>query len=452
MYEEWLTGSRVRDSSRGSRSIVEEVESDRARVLYSAAFRRLQRKTQVFPLEDNAAIRTRLTHSLEVAHVGRFLASKVMEKLSSGQKKSVGLGFSGAEHAFSTIVEVACLLHDIGNPPFGHFGEVAVQEWFAEEFEGDAAYLDFFKFDGNPQGFRLITRLAGDDGVSGLNLTLAQLASCIKYPTTPGEQVKGVKYKKFGVFDSEKSILQMLRDKLGMEPGRRFCLAYLMEAADDISYCLSDIEDGVEKGLVDFGRFCEDLRGAVEGGVASGIVEKGMLAVSKSPAVSKVVAFRSTVIGHLVDAAATAFVTDHDKFMRGEVEELFVKGSPEATFLKEIKTLVRKQVYDAGSIVKLELGGRSVVKGLLGCFRPLLRMEPTRFSQLISGERVSGFDAERRLLSIVAPSHRLAYQVGVGASVAPEVTVRAHMVVDFVSGMTDPYALETYQKLSGSWK
>lgn len=130
MYQSLLIGDRIRASTRGAKDITEEVESDRARVLYSASFRRLQRKTQVFPLEDNASVRTRLTHSLEVAHVGRYLATTVIKLMRErGLAASYGLQDIGLQHAFSVTVEVACLLHDIGNPPFGHFGEVAISKW-----------------------------------------------------------------------------------------------------------------------------------------------------------------------------------------------------------------------------------------------------------------------------------------------------------------------------------
>ena len=189
MYKELLNIKRRRESTRGEYTLLQAIESDRGRVLYSTAFRRLQGKTQVFPLDENAAIRTRLTHSLEVAHVGKFLASSVLEKLED-MRELDDFGLSGHYGiAFVTVVEIACLLHDIGNPPFGHFGEVAISSWFGQytptKSVGEDALRDLRNFDGNPQGFRIATRLSGKDTETGLNLTIVQLASMLKYIGLP---------------------------------------------------------------------------------------------------------------------------------------------------------------------------------------------------------------------------------------------------------------------------
>ncbi len=152
-------------------------------------------RRRFFPLEDNAAVRTRLTHSLEVAHVGRFLATSVIQRVSEkGLIASWGLDLTDFKHAFVVTVEVACLLHDIGNPPFGHFGEAAIAKWFTKmQCEKNSYFNDFTGFDGNPQGFRIVTKLNGSDGLTGMNLTLSQLASTLKYPSTPSEKSR---YKK----------------------------------------------------------------------------------------------------------------------------------------------------------------------------------------------------------------------------------------------------------------
>ncbi|WP_206436313.1 dGTP triphosphohydrolase [Xanthomonas oryzae] len=219
MYQTLLTNERLRPSSRGKESIAQEVESDRSRVLYSASFRRLQRKTQVFPLEDNAAVRTRLTHSLEVAHVGRFLATSVIQRVSEkGLIASWGLDLTDFKHAFVVTVEVACLLHDIGNPPFGHFGEAAIAKWFTKCSAKNSYFNDFTGFDGNPQGFRIVTKLNGSDGLTGMNLTLSQLASTLKYPSTPSEKSR---YKKFGAFFTEQEALKDVREPLNNAPQMR---------------------------------------------------------------------------------------------------------------------------------------------------------------------------------------------------------------------------------------
>lgn len=445
MYRDLLTTDRIRSSSRGSRRIYEEVESDRSRVLYSSAFRRLQRKTQVFPLDDNAAIRTRLTHSLEVAHVGRFLANRVITKLeSSGRLEEFGLNPEYA-HAFTVTVEVACLLHDIGNPPFGHFGEVAIGRWFKEKLNTHGAQ-DLTQFDGNPQGFRIVARLAGADPLTGMNLTLSQLAATLKYQSCMEEKDR---FKKFGAFESERDTLLKIRQKFGLRPEQRFCIAYLMEAADDISYCLSDLEDGVEKGLLTYESFLVDLKRHAPAQALT-VAEIGEAASKRAPQVDKLVAFRSAVISHLVEKAADRYVNEHDAILRGIPGELLPDETPEGAFLSAVKNYVRSHVYDREIILRLELGGLSVVGGLLDCFSPLLSIGRDEVGRMLEGKRVAKRDVERRLLMLVAKSHKCAYQATChGVSDEDELIVRARMIADYVSGMTDSFAMETYQKLTG---
>lgn len=453
MYKEWLTGERIRPSTRGSRSLYEEAESDRARVLYSASFRRLQRKTQVFPLEDNAAIRTRLTHSLEVAHVGRFLAGKIIEKAKEfGKAEEWGLRDETAR-AFQVMTEVACLLHDVGNPPFGHFGEVAISKWCEES----AALLnsDLVRFDGNPQGFRIICRLAGVDS-AGMNLTIPQLAATLKYPSLKSENDLSKNFKKFGVFSTESSRLATIREKLGIKPEQRFCIAYIMEAADDISYCLSDIEDGVEKKLIAVGNFFEEIEKSIKDSAvkcgAESIFLHGKAAADKANgSVDKIVSFRAAIISKLVESAAQRYVEMHDRIADGSLHELLGEKTPEGDFLKQLKEVVSRTLYSSDQIVKLELAGLRVVGGILETLSPLLEVDSHKFSQLLKGERVKGLDVQRRLVALLAESHKAAYSICLSETDGvDELLKRGHLLVDLVSGMTDPFAVETYQRVSGS--
>lgn len=449
MYKDWLIPVRIRESSRGTRSLYEEAESDRARVLYSASFRRLQRKTQVFPLEDNAAIRTRLTHSLEVAHVGRFLAGKIIEKAElAGRAEGWGLRDDIAR-VFQIMTEVACLLHDVGNPPFGHFGEVAICEWCKRQ--DVISKSDLVGFDGNPQGFRIISCLAGIDSSTGMNLTISQMAATLKYPVLRQERGANEKFKKFGVFETEKNRLNRVRQSLGLEVGQRFCIAYVMEAADDISYCLSDIEDGVEKELIAADDFFKKLEESISGD-ARAIYESGKLSAEKAQtSVDKIVSFRAAVITMLVNAAADRYVNHHDEIASGSLSELLPEGSPEGDFLKQLKAIVSKTLYSSSQIVKLELAGLRVVGGILETLSPLLKVEAKDFRKLLEGERVKGLDVERRLAALLAKSHRSAYSaISTDLNDVDETLMRGHLLVDLVSGMTDPFAVETYQRITGT--
>lgn len=267
LYRKLVTRERYDTTSIPGREIDEEAASDRSRVLYSSAFRRLQQRTQVFALAENAAVRSRLTHSLEVADVGGLIAAKIVDAL---------LSRGGLEpkycKAFVHLAETGCLAHDIGNPPFGHFGEKAIQEWFRKSWpdvckeaigasaasEDDLQLLvkDFLEFDGNPQGIRILTRLQGrtteERRDHGMNLTRSQVLTALKYPRAPSEDGSGSAWKKPGFFESERDRIETAWSSFGdlAGAGRRFPIAYIVEAADDISYCLGDMEDGIEQRLL----------------------------------------------------------------------------------------------------------------------------------------------------------------------------------------------------------
>lgn len=449
MYRKLLIGERIRASTRGAKPLVEEVESDRARVLYSASFRRLQRKTQVFPLENNASVRTRLTHSLEVAHVGRFIAATVIEEFKS-QKLLADVGLDGDyAQAFVTNVEVACLLHDIGNPPFGHFGEIAISKWVSG-FDEPLKSSDLSGFDGNPQGFRIVTKLAGADGLTGMNLTYTQLASILKYPSLVSEKSR---YKKFGVFDSERKVISEIREKFELKPEQRFPLAYLMEAADDISYCLSDIEDGVEKGILTYDEVIRDLNDQCK----SDLEVKALLSSAESiagtaPAVDKVVSFRSALIRGLVEYSAKTYVDRHAEIIDGSLKELISSESAQGRLLSLIKDVMRAKVYSDSSIQSLELAGLAVITGILDRFKPLLLLNREAFKSLAKvGARPKGLDIEKRLYDYFAPRHKTVYESCTEICTdLEEREQRARMIVDYVSGMTDLFALETHQILGGT--
>ncbi len=242
------------------------LESDRGRIINSAAIRRLQQKTQVFPLERNAAVRSRLTHSMEVQQVGRFIAQKIFKLLGPGAER---WGLQYLERQLETLVEMSCLMHDVGNPPFGHFGEAAISDWFKRNLVSlapsgfDSGYpeliQDLSHFEGNAQGIRLIHTLLG------LNLTYSQLAGILKY-TRPGTLVKdkanpeqSYLMKKVGYYASESRFVAELTQAMEMAPGCRHPVSYIMEAADDISYCLADIEDAVEKGIIELDTLKQSL-------------------------------------------------------------------------------------------------------------------------------------------------------------------------------------------------
>ncbi|MHB8355450.1 MAG: dGTP triphosphohydrolase, partial [Vulcanimicrobiaceae bacterium] len=264
----------------GRNALDENADADHGRILFCAPFRRLQKKAQVFSLEMNAAVRSRLTHSLEVSSIGRLVAQQAIVALSPRLDE---LGINGKERTLITFVEAACLIHDIGNPPFGHFGELTISEWFQEQKKKgkikstnlygaaeaiwEKHYKDFLNFDGNPQGFRIVTRLQPDmpDDLHGLNLTATTLATAVKYPWTSEKIDVTTHRKKNGYFHTEQDVIDWIWTTLKLTEGTRHPLALLLEAADDIAYCISDIEDGIEKGRIDPRDFAQFMLSALAG-------------------------------------------------------------------------------------------------------------------------------------------------------------------------------------------
>lgn len=485
-YARLLSADRLRKSKISDRTLATETDSDHGRVLFSTAFRRLQQKTQVFPLEDNAAVRSRLTHSLEVAYIGRLIALEVLE-IAERRELLEKWELKTREIAFRNIVETACLVHDIGNPPFGHFGEYAIREWFSENATSSLqrsvkripkAQLRIFSkqllpdltsFDGNAQGLRILTRLQWNTDEHGLNLTFSQLAAFLKYLRAPYEPETKERFKKKpGYFVTEESIVAAVWQRLGLKKGRRFPLVYIMEASDDIAYCLSDIEDALEKGIITEDEFKTDLLSRWNEATAENhLIEESFLLKlfndawkPASPIRSRNANFFEFKVGltrALTKQAAETYVDNHDKVLSGQASSLLEILPTHHAALECLKTYSRQNIFNAPEAERRELAGFQVVKGLLGHFRPLLELPPATFSSLSKGERIKGFDLEKRLFNLLPKKHLLVYAQGVTSppkvpGVSRDVLewfLRAHLVADFISGMTDRYALETYQLLAG---
>jgi len=454
-YQKLLTATRSRPTTVPSgSSIVEASASDRSRVIYSAPFRRLQQKAQVFSLESNASVRSRLTHSLEVADVGRRIAQKVVNKLY--QDRLIGMEESAP---FVTIVETACLMHDIGNPPFGHFGEAAIQEW-AETLptrrpglgEKIQALKSLSQFDGNPQGVRVVCRLQSDplemgkQPTEGLNLTYTQLLASLKYLRVAGQDHSSGFLKKPGFFESERSTIEKAWKAMEYDPEkpRRHPLVFIVEAADDIAYCMSDLEDGVENGLV-----------------SKDQVLKSMLALPRLSNPGKELTFLGAKIKYastMIDRAATQYLKQHEDIIAGKLDQAILDIDQEdKETLKGLKKFARAYLFNTEAIEFTELSGFAVVRGLLSRFEGLLELERDKFQLLLDARsnqgdwRGKGLDTAKRLVGRLPEKHVAAYHACVKEGI-PEIDCRAHLIVDYVAGMTDNFALETHRTLSGIQK
>lgn len=414
-----------------------EFTRDYDRIIFSSAFRRLQDKTQVFPLAKSDYVRTRLTHSLEVASVGRSLGMLAAEVIAQKQPE---FRTDALPHNIGTIVATACLAHDIGNPPFGHAGESAIQEWFESsrliERIGGAEIKDLLKFEGNAQGFRTLCKLQQAPQPGGLQLTSAVLGTFTKYPRASEvdeAQKSGISGKKFGFMQSESDLFQELADELGLikksgtaAAWHRHPLAFLVEAADDICYHVMDVEDGYKAGCVSF----EEIASLHKPWLKDDHWRRGLAIEDRG---RRVEYFRAVTVDAMVRAAVKAFADNYDGLMSGSFDEELTKKMELNQEFEAFKSLASKKVYTAPPVVEIEACGFEVIGGLLEAFVGAINAKATN-SQ-------TGKVRTRTLLSLMPKSNVKLEQL-----TAYERTLLA---TDFVSGMTDSFAVQLYQRIRG---
>ncbi|MGK0475821.1 MAG: dGTPase [Oleispira sp.] len=417
---------------------------DQDRIVFSSAFRRLDRKTQVHPLSENDHVHNRLTHSLEVSCVGRSLGFRVAEGLKAN---SPSFPESITPADVGAILQAACLAHDIGNPPYGHTGEDAIRHWFLDDQNAsllaglnDLEKADLCNFEGNAQGFRIITQVEYHRFNGGMRLTQATLGTFLKYPwTVEHASLSGDKAHKFGCFQSEFPILTRIANDLGLIPQgvdsagitSKWCrhpLVYLMEIADDICYGLIDLEDGIEMGILryseveailkplladDWCRYEADFDNADE---------RRRLSMLRGKAMEKMVA-----------AASQAFLDNEADLLSGTLKGELSDHCPDVVrdVIHNAKSLARERIFKDPRKTAIEVGAYSTLSNLLTAF-----LEAAK--ELIETGRSTFRNS--RVLEMMGPS----------APQADWTLYQAYMrVLDYVAGMTDNYAADTAQQFSG---
>ena len=409
-----------------------EFERDYDRIIFSAPFRRLQNKTQVFPLPGNIFVHNRLTHSLEASTVGRSLGSRVAQKLAERYPEC-------ANHLnqIPSIVQAACLAHDMGNPPFGHSGEQAIGTFFSEgegntyqHFVTPDQWEDFTHFEGNANAFRLLAHQYLGRREGGFVLTYSTLASIVKYPYEAKYSPAGK--QKFGFFQQDKPLYERIAAELGIckqvgdeRKYARHPLVYLVEAADDICYELMDLEDASKLHIIStdtalqlfLGFFSEERREHLR-------VHCDRLEDPNE----KLAYLRSCAIGALVDACAEAFIACEPQIMVGELQQPLIRQLPEplCSAYAACADISLKQIYRARMVLDIELSGYRVISELLRCYIHAAFSPTTAYSHQLLNRVPSQYDvrAERPYDRILA-------------------------VLDFISGMTDVYALDLYRMIQG---
>jgi dGTPase len=443
-WEKLLTDSRLGEKVQPKQKLQDgrsEFQKDFDRIVFSPAFRRLQDKTQVFPLPESDFVHTRLTHSLEVSCVGRSLGNLVGETIV---KRNPLLGNYFTKFHLGEIVAAACLAHDIGNPPFGHSGEDAIAEYFRNgtgqkfksKIKDEKKWTDLTKYEGNAQGFRIITKLQNPKVKGGLNLTYSTLAAVTKYPresyvNSQNKSFQNKAYRKYGFFQAEKDIFKEVASATGLDCIKsqknywwcRHPLAFLVEAADDICYRVMDLEDGFRLGLISFKETEEMLIPLINKQALKGYREKDEK--------DRIGYLRAIAISELVNELAKVFLDEEKNILSGKFENDLIGEIKRAKALKRIKEISVIKIYKSRSVVEREVAGYEVLGGLLDTF-------------------VDSYnEAYERKISAKNKSVFALLPIRISEDIPGELYLKLLRIIDFVSGMTDSFAVSLFRKIKG---
>ncbi|WP_133535438.1 deoxyguanosinetriphosphate triphosphohydrolase [Tenacibaculum caenipelagi] len=441
-WEQLLSLKRFGDTQKRERAKQDETrlgfEVDFDRIIFSSAFRSLQDKTQVIPLSKTDFVHTRLTHSLEVSVVGRTLGRRVGKVLLERHPKLQELGYTFND--FGAIVAAASVMHDIGNPPFGHSGEKAIGEYFKtgkglqyKEQLTDLEYQDLIDFEGNANGFKILTE--SREGIEGgLRLSYATLGAFLKYPkeSLPKKPTKHIVDKKYGFFQSEKTAFLEVAQDLGLQQKEsdgvsfyRHPLAYLVEAADDICYTIIDFEDGINLGLIEEDYALEYMIKLVKDTIDSKKYH------SLQHQKDRVSYLRALAIGVLINEAVTIFLENEEAILNGTFDKgLLDKCKYEAQINDIIKISVDK-IYRSKEVIEKEVAGYKIIADLLDVFVTALNNKfdnkQSNYDKLVLNLLPEEYQQERKNL----------YD-------------RIMQICSYIAGLSDGFAIRLHRKLMGN--
>lgn len=438
--------------------------NDYETIICSTFFRRLQDKAQVFPLAGDDYVRTRLTHSLEVSAIGKKLGEYTVKKA-----KTLGKGREEIPEEISEKLLCAGLVHDIGNPPFGHFGEYAIREWFREhlkelalkerrvtELLSEWQLGDLYFFEGNAQSLRVLSKTPYMGRMDGFNLSYGVLASMIKYPVSSETLSRNVSvpYKKFGYYYAERQLFESISRGTGMA-GRRHPLSFLLEAADDIAYRTSDLEDALVKKVIALQQILEvfehhlkelECKKKNKDGLEQAVRRLKKLyreevgKKNRKPELTAVQRWNQYLQEQMIKDAGDSFLEHYEALMQGGfLGELF-DGTPSESILLALAEISEEYVYTSSAKTRAELFGRRVIEALLDQFLPAALVYDT-------GEDASYI--QRRTMDTVSEFYKSMYHSEAsGKSPSEKLYLRILMITDYISGMTDSYARRLYQELN----
>jgi dGTPase len=425
-----------------------EFERDYDRLLFSTPVRRLADKTQVFPLEEHDSVRTRLTHSLEVSNLARGLGIAIARRFEARISLDEGI------RSIPALLASAALVHDIGNPPFGHQGEVAIQSWFAGHSEAlqeveASQQQDFLRFEGNAQALRILMRLQILDDETGLNLTFATLAVLMKYTGPAHEADRNAKLaslKKPGFFQSEADLVSEIRAECGLAGSQRHPFAYLVEACDDIAYSTVDAEDAVKKGLASLPDLVAHLRTGEKDRVVDEVVSfceseqakvRGIAALTPAELNDILMQkFRTVAIGKMVPIVREAFLTNLASIEAGTFEGDLIANSEAQELRQRLKVFDRAVAYSHRDVVRIEALGERVIHSLMSELWAAINTSPEARTARM-----------RYVASRVSKNYLRAHEHAVSRVGVPY--ARAQLLADMIAGMTDRFAVSLYHDFEG---
>ena len=468
-WEQLLSAKRYKGSSARQKytrntDLRSEFEKDYHRIIGSASFRRLQDKTQVFPLDKSDFIRTRLTHSLEVSSFAKSLGQNIGEYILTYKKDP--LFTVQMKEDIGNILQCAGLIHDIGNPPFGHFGELAIREWFVRNlpeltYHGQpiAEVLtpqmreDLCHFEGNAQALRLVSKLHFLVDERGMNLTYALLNTIVKYPVSSLEmnpKSGDIKQKKLGYYYADEDIFKEIQRETGTE-GNRHPLAFILEAADDIAYKTADIEDAFVKGFLSYNVLAEELDELQErygqGGAQFSPVaklrelyERGKALHVENPEEYAIKNWIVRVQGFLINCATYGFTSNYEAIMGGTYRyDLFHQTFAER-LMDMLGDLAYREVFTSEFIYRMEVTEAVMIDYLMDRFVTAIIKYDDRTEQLET--------IDKRLVSFISDNYKNAYHYhSRGKNDVEKLYLRLLLVTDYICGMTDSYAKRLYQEM-----
>lgn len=473
-----------------------EFERDYHRVISSASFRRLQDKTQVFPLDQSDFIRTRLTHSLEVASFARSIGQNISKMIIEDELDPEFT--EQTKDDVCAVLECAGLLHDIGNPPFGHFGESAIQDWFKKnlgivEYDGKPLseilnkqmQADLTNFEGNTQAFRVVTKLHFMVDENGMNLTQALLATIMKYPGSSldvnydkNDPERDITHKKMGYFYAERELFDMVQESCGTN-GRRHPLSFALEAADDIAYKTADIEDAVKKKLLNKDILVHELTNVVGEVKIKKLTLMDELNEPLDPDDRDVMVYKNIkrlnsyfdraiqndyddpdlyavqnwvvrVQGLGLSAAAVSFVTHYSEIMNGTYKHELLDDSEAKWLMDLLGDVAYRYAFCSGPILKLEVAADTIFEFLLDRMVKAL----VYFDTPMWKEKATSVDC--KIVGLISPTFMHVYRASADRITCKgkeaeyeKLYLRMLLATDYISGMTDSYAKRLYQQFNG---